>query len=88
MKLTEKEFESKCMDVIEKIVKKSYNQTRKQAIELSKKLLETAKSNPKYTEEVVAIYQRVLNEFEDADDDLYNELKEQLFKTDDGNSND
>lgn len=83
MALSKKEFENKCIEVIESIILSNINYTRANAIVVSKKMLEKAKA--KYPQGVVDIYDRVHQEFLMASDEEYNILKKQLFKDRDDN---
>lgn len=77
MALSKAEFESKCIEVIESIIMSNINYARKDAINVSKKMLDKAKE--KYPQGVVDIYTRVVQEFELATDKEYEILKKQLF---------
>ena len=72
------EFENKCMDVIEKIVGIDIHNTRQDAIKISEKMLEAAKTKTK-NKTVIAIYERVIKEFQIATDQEYNLLRKQIF---------
>lgn len=76
-KLTDEEFENKCMDVIEKIVSINIKQDRQGAIKVAEKMLEKAKSTG--SKVVVDIYERVLHEFNIATDAEYELLRKQIF---------
>lgn len=78
MALTKKEFESKCIEVIESIILSNINNVRKDAVNISEKMIEKAKSKncPKA---VIDIYERVHEEFKIASDKEYEILKKQLF---------
>ncbi|MGN0787693.1 MAG: hypothetical protein ACI4L6_01320 [Candidatus Onthoplasma sp.] len=76
-KLTDEEFENKCMDVIEKIVSINIKQDRQGAIKVAEKMLEKAKSTG--SKVVIDIYERVLHEFNIATDDEYELLRKQIF---------
>ena len=76
-KLTDEEFENKCMDVIEKIVSINIKQDRHGAIKVAEKMLEKAKSTG--SKVVIDIYERVLHEFNIATDAEYELLRKQIF---------
>ncbi len=71
------QFENKCMDVIEQITSIDVNQTRQGAIKVAEKMLEEAKGAGK--QNVIDIYERVVNEFKIATDEEYELLKKQIF---------
>lgn len=73
------QFENKCMDLIEKIVRISPKQDRKGAILVAQKMYEdaTAKGSPKA---VLDIFKRVVHEFEIATDSEYEMLRKQIFE--------
>lgn len=71
------QFENKCMDVIEQITSIDVNQTRQGAIKVAEKMLEKAKATGK--QNVIDIYERVVNEFKIATDKEYELLKKQIF---------
>ena len=77
--MNKKEFESKCIQVIESIILSNRNYTRANAIVVSGKMLEKAKEK-KSPQGVMAIYERVHEEFKRASDKEYEILKYQLFK--------
>lgn len=77
MALSKKEFEGKCIEVIESIILSNVSYTRNDAIKVSQKMLEKAKL--KYPQGVVDIYERVVDEFKLASDREYEILKKQLF---------
>jgi len=79
MELNKKEFESKCIEVIESIILSNINYTRANAIVVSGKMLEKAKEK-KYPQGVIDVYLRVNDEFKIATDKEYEILKRQLFK--------
>lgn len=79
MDLNKKEFESKCIEVIESIILSNINYTRANAIMISGKMLEKAKEK-KVPQGVLDIYIRVNEEFKLASDKEYEILKKQLFK--------
>ena len=84
MDLSKKEFESKCIEVIESIILSNIKYTRSNAINISGKMLEKAKDK-KCPQGVIDIYTRVHEEFKLASDKEYEILKRQLFKnSDDG----
>lgn len=76
-KLTTEEFENKCMDLMEAIITLSRNLDRKGAIDISKKML--ARADEKGNEEVIRVYKKVVEEFENATDEEYETLKKQLL---------
>ena len=82
MDLNKKEFESKCIQVIESIIMSNINYTRANAITISAKMLEKAKDK-KMPQGVIDIYTRVNEEFKLASDKEYEILKRQLFKNND-----
>lgn len=77
MALDKEAFENKCIEVIEKIILLDVEQNRLGAVEVSKSMLEKAKG--KYPQSVIAIYERVYEEFCNCTDQEYNILKKQLF---------
>lgn len=79
MDLNKKEFESKCIEVIESIILSNINYTRANAITISGKMLEKAKEK-KVPQGVLDVYIRVNEEFKLASDKEYEILKKQLFK--------
>lgn len=79
MDLSKKEFESKCIEVIESIILSNINYTRANAIAVSAKMLDKAKEK-KVPQGVMDIYIRVHEEFKLASDKEYEILKRQLFK--------
>ena len=72
------EFENKCMDVIEKIVSIDPRQNRQQAIVVAEKMLEKAKAKTT-NKNIIAIYERVVKEFNIATDAEYEMLRKQIF---------
>lgn len=85
MELNKKEFESKCIEVIEAIILSNIKYTRANAITVSGKMLEKAKEK-KSPQGVIDIYTRVHEEFKLASDKEYDILKTQLFKNKNGNN--
>lgn len=81
MALSKEEFENKCIEVIEKVVLRDYNQTRLGAVAVSQEML--AKAKTKYPQAVVDIYERVVKEFKECSDAEYDILKKQLFTIED-----
>lgn len=79
MELNKKEFESKCIEVIESIILSNSSYTRANAIVVSGKMLERAKEK-KLPQTAIDIYTRVNEEFKLASDKEYEILKKQLFK--------
>ncbi len=80
--MTEKEteeFENKCMDIIETIVGIDIHNSRKDAIKIAEKMLEKAKAKTT-NKNVIAIYERVVKEFNIATDEEYNLLRQQIFE--------
>ncbi len=78
MATSTEEFENKCMDIIEKVVRIDIKQDRKGAIAVAEKML--AKAKEKTTNaEVISIYERVVKEFNIATDTEYELLKKQIF---------
>ena len=75
---TNDEFKDKCLEIIEKIVLRDVKQTRIQAIEISKQML--VKAMATQNQKVIAVYERVLKEFEEATDLDYEILKKQIFR--------
>ena len=82
MELNKKEFESKCIEVIESIILSNSSYTRANAIVVSGKMLDRAKEK-KLPQAVIDIYTRVNEEFKLASDKEYEILKRQLFKDSD-----
>lgn len=76
--LNSEEFENKCMDIIETIVGIDNRMDRKGAIKVAEKMLEKARAKTK-NKEVIAIYERVVKEFNIATDAEYEMLKRQIF---------
>ena len=72
------EFENKCMDIIEKIVSIDIKQNRQGAIKVAEKMLEKAKEKTA-NKNVIAIYERVIKEFNIATDEEYELLRRQIF---------
>lgn len=83
MELNKKEFESKCIEIIESIIMSNIKYTRANAITISGKMLEKAKEK-KCPQGVLDIYTRVHEEFKLASDKEYEILKKQLFKNNSG----
>ena len=79
MDLNKKEFESKCIEVIESIILSNINNTRANAITISGKMLEKAKEK-KCPQGVLDIYIRVNEEFKLASDKEYEILKNNCLK--------
>ena len=75
----EEEFENRCMDVIEKIVRISPKQTRQQAIVIAEKMLSAAVESKK-PKSVLDIFERVVHEFKTATDEEYNALRQAIFE--------
>ena len=74
----QEEFENKCMDIIEVIVSIDVKQNRQGAIAVAKKMLDSA-SKKTTNKTVIAIYERVVHEFEIATDEEYETLRKQIF---------
>lgn len=74
--ITEEQFEVKCMDVIELVVKFDRNNTREDAILLTEFLCEQAKE--KSCSKSQKIFMRVLKEFNAATDAEYEALRAQI----------
>lgn len=74
----QEEFENKCMDIIEVVVSIDVKQDRKGAIEVAKKMLAAAEKKTT-NKNVIAIYERVVHEFEIATDEEYETLRKQIF---------
>lgn len=74
----QEEFENKCMDIIEVIVSIDVKQNRQGAIAVAKKMLDAA-SKKTANKNVIAIYERVVHEFEIATDEEYETLRKQIF---------
>lgn len=84
MTLDQETFENKCIEVIEKVILLDINQDRKGAVVVAKNMLDKAKSKleaskAKNAGDVLAIYERVFEEFSKCTDQEYNILKKQLF---------
>ena len=77
--LSTEEFENKCMDIIETIVGIDIHNSRKDAIKIAEKMLEKAKAKTT-NKNVIAIYERVVKEFNIATDQEYNLLRKQIFE--------
>ncbi len=73
------EFENKCMDIIETIVGIDIHNSRQDAIKIAEKMLEKAKAKTT-NKNVIAIYERVVKEFNIATDQEYNLLRKQIFE--------
>ena len=71
------DFESATMKIIEEIVSKSVDQTRKDAIIIAKDMLEKAKET--FDNNMIEIYMRVYYEFRIANEEDYDKLKKQIF---------
>lgn len=76
--LSTEEFENKCMDIIEKVVAMDIRMNRQGAIKVSEKMLENAKKKTT-NKNVIAIYERVVKEFNIATDAEYEMLRKQIF---------
>lgn len=76
-KLSEQDFENKCIEIMEDIITVNKEMTRLDAVNLAKKMLAKAEENG--NEEVIKVFEKVVEEFEDATDDEYNTLKKQLL---------
>ncbi len=76
--MSTEEFENKCMDIIETIVAIDVKQNRAGAIKVAEKMLDKAKAKTT-NKNVIAIYERVLNEFKIATDAEYEMLRKQIF---------
>lgn len=76
-KLSEQDFENKCIEMMEDIITVNKEMTRLDAVNLAKKMLAKAEENG--NEEVIKVFEKVVEEFEDATDDEYNTLKKQLL---------
>ncbi len=76
-KLSEQDFENKCIEVMESIITVNKEMSRLDAVNLAKKMLAKAEENG--NEEVIKVFEKVVEEFEDATDDEYNTLKKQLL---------
>ena len=74
----QEESENKCMDIIEVIVSIDVKQNRQGAIAVAKKMLDSA-SKKTTNKNVIAIYERVVHEFEIATDEEYETLRKQIF---------
>lgn len=74
----QEEFENKCMDIIEVIVSIDVKQNRQGAIAVAKKMLDSARKKTT-NKNVIAIYERVVHEFEIATDEEYETLRKQIF---------
>lgn len=77
MALSKKDFEGKCIEIIESIILSNSSYSRRDAIRVAQKMLEKARA--KYPQGVVDIYERVAEEFKLASDKEYEILKKQLF---------
>ena len=78
-KITEEEFENRCMDVIESIASLDIRQDRKGAIKVAEYLLKEAiKKDSKY---YIDIYTRVVKEFNIATDRDYYMLRKAIFES-------
>ena len=62
-------FENKCMDVIEQITSIDIKQNREGAIKVAEIMFEKAKATGK--QNIIDIYERVVNEFKIATDEEY-----------------
>ncbi len=76
--LSTEEFENKCMDIIEKIVAMNIKMNRQGAIKVAEKMLDNAKKKTT-NKNVIAIYERVVKEFNIATDVEYEMLRKQIF---------
>lgn len=76
--LSTEEFENKCMDIIEKIVAMDIKMNRQGAIKVAEKMLDNAKKKTT-NKNAIAIYERVVKEFNIATDAEYEMLRKQVF---------
>lgn len=76
--LSTEEFENKCMDIIEKIVAMDIRMNRQGAIKVAEKMLAAAKAKTT-NQNAIAIYERVVKEFNIATDAEYEMLRKQIF---------
>ncbi len=77
--LSTEEFENKCMDIIEKIVSTDKTMKKSNATKIAEKMLENAKAKTS-NKNVIAIYERVVKEFNIATDEEYNMLWKQIWE--------
>lgn len=74
------EFENKCMNLIESIIKENRAYTRSDAIVCVEQRLKIAESDAIVDEQVCAKYRRVIKEFEIATDEEYNALHKCIWE--------
>ena len=78
MALSIEEFEKKCIELIEQIVLVDINQDRKGAVAVAERMLEKAKAQNK-NQDVLDIFEKVVEEFKTCTDVQYSILKKQIF---------
>ncbi len=76
--LSTEEFENKCMDIIEKCVAADKKMQKANAIKIAEKMLENAKAKTS-NKNIIAIYERVIKEFNIASDEEYVMLWKQIW---------
>lgn len=76
--LSTEEFENKCMDIIEKVVAAEKNMKKANAVKIAEKMLENAKAKTT-NKNVIAIYERVIKEFNIATEEEYKLLWKQIW---------
>ncbi len=76
--LSTEEFENKCMDIIEKVVAADKTMKKASAIKIAEKMLENAKAKTT-NKNVIAIYERVIKEFNIATEEEYKLLWKQIW---------
>ena len=82
MALSKEEFDNKCMEIIEHIVLIDYRQDRLGAVKVAEAMLEKAKTKLNSStkgQEVISIYEKVVEEFKGCSDKEYTILRKQLF---------
>ena len=77
--LSTEEFENKCMDIIEKVVAAEKTMKKANATKIAEKMLENAKAKTS-NKNVIAIFERVIKEFNIATDEEYNMLWKQIWE--------
>lgn len=76
--LSTEEFENKCMDIIENIVSMDIRMNRQGAIKVAEKMLAKAQEKTA-NKNAIAIFERVVKEFNIATDAEYEMLRRQIF---------
>ena len=77
--LSTEEFENKCMDIIEKVVAADKTMSKANATKIAEKMLDNAKAKTG-NKSVIAIFERVVKEFNIATEAEYNMLWKQIWE--------